>query len=314
VKIAVVGVGAMGSVYAGLLADAGNEVWAIDTWQPHVDAIRANGLRISGASGDRTVRLDSTTEAAEAGPCDLVILATKAMHVEAAAESARPLIGDGTVVLTIQNGLGSAEKVARILGHDRVVIGVVGGFGASIVAPGHAHHNGWELVRLGELEGPVTPRLTAVAKVWEGAGFRVRAFDDIHRMIWEKLICNVCFSGTCAMTEWTIGAVMADEDAWTVARGCALEAFAVARAKGIALGFDDCEAYVRDFGSKIPGARPSMLLDHVEGRASEIDAINGAIPLEARAIGLTAPYNEVITALVKAKEVRLGLRRPQQTQ
>ena len=97
---------------AGLLADAGNEVWAIDTWQEHVDAIRENGLRVEGASGDRTVRLQATSDPAEVGPVDFAVIATKARDVEAAAERARPLLGPDTVVVPIQNGLGSADKVA----------------------------------------------------------------------------------------------------------------------------------------------------------------------------------------------------------
>ncbi|MFP6718495.1 MAG: 2-dehydropantoate 2-reductase N-terminal domain-containing protein, partial [Alphaproteobacteria bacterium] len=91
-KIAVIGVGAMGSVYAGLLADAGNEVWAIDVWREHIDAIRDRGLRIEGKSGDRTVKIAATMDAQEAGHCDLVIIATKAMHVDAAAVAAKPII------------------------------------------------------------------------------------------------------------------------------------------------------------------------------------------------------------------------------
>lgn len=307
-KIAVVGTGAMGSVYAALLADAGNEVWAIDAWPEHVAAMNERGLHVEGASGDRTVRLNATTSAADAGACDLVIIATKAMHVAQAAADARDLIGADTTVLTIQNGLGSADKVADALGPERVTIGVVGGFGASMKGPGHAHHNGMELVRLGEREGPVTPRLEKVAQIWRDAGFNVRTFDDIHRMIWEKLICNVCFSGTCAITELTVGEVMANDDAWRVASGCASEAYKVARAKNIALDFSEPAAYVRAFGEKIPNARPSMLLDLQEGRRSEIDVINGAIPVAARAVGIDTPYNDVVTALVKAKEARLGLR------
>ncbi len=307
-KIAVVGTGAMGSVYAALLADAGNEVWAIDAWPEHVAAMNERGLRVEGASGDRTVRLKATTSAADAGPCDMVIIATKAMHVEKAAADVRDLIGADTTVLTIQNGLGSADKVADALGPERVTIGVVGGFGASMKGPGHAHHNGMELVRLGEREGPVTPRLENAAQVWRDAGFNVRTFDDIHRMIWEKLICNVCFSGTCAITELTVGEIMANDDAWRVASGCAAEAYKVARAKNIALDFSEPVAYVRAFGEKIPNARPSMLLDLLDGRRSEIDVINGAIPVAARAVGIDTPYNDVVTALVKAKEVRLGLR------
>jgi 2-dehydropantoate 2-reductase len=292
----------MGSVYAGLLAAAGNDVWAVDVAREHVEAIRERGLRVEGASGDRVVRLGATTDPEEAGPQDLVVLATKAMHVEAAASGARPLVGPETLVLTIQNGLGSAEKVARILGAERVAVGVAGGFGASLVGPGHVHHNGWELIRIGALKGPATPRLAQVAEVWRAAGFRAEACDHIDRVVWEKLICNCTFSGVCVVLERTIGEVIDDPDAWRVASTCAREAYEVARAKGLELSFDDPEAYVLAFGSRIRGARPSTLLDHLAGRRSEIGVINGAIPGAAREAGLAAPVNETVTALVLAKE------------
>ncbi len=313
-KIGIVGAGAMGCVYAALMADAGNEVWAIDTWQAHVDAIAANGLRLEGASGERTVRIGATTDPAAVGPCDLVIIATKAAQVEAAASGARALLDPETPVLTIQNGLGSAAKVARVLGERRVTIGVVGGFGASIKAPGHAHHNGMELVRLGEANGAVTPRLERIAALWRDSGFTVKCFDDIDQLVWEKLICNVCYSGTATLTGLTVGEIMADADAWSIASGCAAEAYRVARAKGIRLDFEDPVAYVRDFGAKIPGARPSMLLDHLAGRRSEIDAINGAIPPEALALGLEAPYNTLVSALVRARETAFEAAQQQREQ
>ena len=305
-KIAILGCGAMGSVYAGLLASAGHEVWAVDTWRDHVEAMRTKGLHLEGASGDRTVKVNATMTASDAGVCDLVIIATKARDVETAARAAKPLLGPQTLVLSIQNGLGGPDVTASVLGRERVAVGVVGGFGASMRGPGHAHHNGMELVRLGELSGPVSPRLEAVAEVWRSGGFKVKCFDDIDQLVWEKLICNVCYSGTCAVTERTVGEVMSDADAFKVASGCAAEAYAVARKRGIKLGFDDVVAYVRDFGSKIPNARPSMLLDLMAKRRSEIDAINGAIPPAAQAVGLAAPYNEVISDLVRAKERRLG--------
>jgi 2-dehydropantoate 2-reductase len=299
----------MGSVYAALLGAAGHEIWAIDAWQAHVDAMRANGLRLEGASGDRTVRLHATTDAKEVGPCGLVIIATKAMHVAQAAEATKVLLGKNTLVLSIQNGLGGPDTAARVLGRERVLVGVVGGFGASMKGPGHAHHNGWELVRLGEFAGPVSPRLEKIAEVWRSGGFKVKCFDDIDQLVWEKLICNVCYSGTCAITERTIIEVIEDPDVWKVASGCAKEAFAVAKARGVRLEIADCVEYVRAFGVKIPNARPSMLLDHMAGRASEIDAINGAIPPAAEAMGATAPYNEVISGLVRGKERRMGLRK-----
>jgi len=305
-KIAIVGCGAMGSVYAGLFASAGHEVWAIDRWAEHVEAMKKNGLRLEGKSGDRTVKVNATTETKDAGPCDLVVLATKAMQVAPAAESVKVLLGKDTPVLSIQNGLGGPETAAGILGRERVMVGVVGGFGASMKGPGHAHHNGMELVRLGEFGGPITARLKKVEETWSGAGFRVKVFDDIDQLVWEKLICNCAYSGPCGLAECTTEEVMNDPDLARVSAACASEAYAVAKAKGVKLGFTDPVAYVRDFASKIPKARPSVLLDLIARRKSEIDVINGSIPRVGQQVGVAAPVNDTVTALVRAKETKLG--------
>ncbi|MBH68980.1 MAG: 2-dehydropantoate 2-reductase [Rhodospirillaceae bacterium] len=301
-KIAIIGCGAMGSVYAALLADAGNEVWAIDTWQEHVDAINTAGLRVEGASGDRTVQLKASINASDAGECELIIVATKASGVAAAAQSAKSIAGPESVILTIQNGLGAADRIAEAIDTSQVMIGVVGGFGASMKGPGHAHHNGMQLVRIGEMEGGISKRLNDVVAAWTGAGFTAKGYPDIHQMIWEKFICNVTYSGPCALMNATIGQVQVNPQAWSVALACAKEADAVARAKNIALGFEDVERYVREFGANMPDARPSMLLDHMASRPSEIDGINGAVPVEAEKIGMTAPVNEVVANLVRGRE------------
>ena len=302
-KIAIIGVGAMGSVYAALLADQGkHDVWAIDTWKEHVDAIREKGLRVEGASGDRTVTVNATTNAADVKDADLVIVATKYDGVGAAAKAALAIAKPEAPILAIQNGLGSADIVADVVGSKRIMMGVVGGFGASMKGPGHAHHNGMEFLRLGEMDGGLTPRLETVANAWRSGGFKVLTFDDIHKMVWEKLICNCTYSGPCAITGLRVGELQASPSGWSVAAACAHEAFQVARAKGIALDFDDPVRYVREFGQKIPGARPSMLLDHLAGRPAEVDNINGAIPREGAKVGVATPVNSVVVALLKAKE------------
>jgi len=292
----------MGSVYAALMVDAGHEVHAVTRWPDHAEAITAHGLRVEGASGDRTVRLHAATTSEGIGPCDLVIVATKAYDAEAAAHAARPLLAAHTVVQTIQNGLGSAERVAPIVGPERLAVGVVGGFGASLRAPGHVHHNGMEMVRFGSFAGLSRERLAAAAAIWESAGFKVALFDDLARMVWEKLIMNVTFSGTCCLTGLTIGEVIRNENAWRVARGCAEEAVAVARALGVRLEVGDPIEHIRHLGGKIGNARPSMLLDHLAQRRSEIDVINGAIPREGARAGVPTPVNDVVVALVKARE------------
>ena len=239
-KIAIIGVGAMGSVYAALLADqGGHDVWAIDSWQDHVDAIQNSGLRVEGASGDRTVRINATSNPSDVADADLVIVATKYDGVGDAARAALKVAKPEAPILTIQNGLGSADIVADIVGSDRIMMGVVGGFGASMKGPGHAHHNGMEFLRLGEMDGGMTDRLETVAEAWRAGSFKVLTFDDIHKMVWEKLICNCTYSGTSALTELCVGEIQATPSAWSIASMCALEAANVATAKGIQLEFDD---------------------------------------------------------------------------
>ncbi len=301
-KIAIIGTGAMGSVYAALLASGGHDVTAIDTWGAHVDAINAKGLRVEGASGDRTVKVKATKTARDVKDADLVVIATKDDGVTQAAHDALAIAKDTAPILTIQNGLGSADKVAAVVGEKRIMMGVVGGFGASMKGPGHAHHNGMEFVRLGEMAGGLTPRLETVKAAWEQGGFKVLTFDDIHKMVWEKLICNCTYSGPCAMTGLRVGEIQVSPQGWSIAAACATEAFHVARARGIKLDFNDPVRYVWDFGQKIPGSRPSMLLDHLAGRPAEIDNINGAIPREGAKYGIATPVNSVVVALLKAKE------------
>jgi 2-dehydropantoate 2-reductase len=301
-KIAIVGCGAMGSVYAALMVSAGHQVHAISLWADHVLAMQTNGLRVEGASGDRTVPIQAGTTTNGIGHCDLVIIATKAFDVEAAARAALPLLGKRTVVQTIQNGLGSADKVAAIVGEDRVAMGVVGGFGASMRAPGHAHHNGMEMIRFGPYKGLPPSDLEEAAEIWRSAGFRVALFQDTKQMVWEKLIMNVAFSGTTCSTGLTIGEVMNDPNAWWVAKSCAEEAIAVAQAAGIHMDIGDPIEHVRNLGSKIPDARPSMLLDFNLRRRGEVDAINGSIVLEGEKYGVPTPINRAVVAIIKARE------------
>jgi 2-dehydropantoate 2-reductase len=302
-KIAVVGTGAMGSIYAGLMADAGHEVWAIDTWQDHLAAISRDGLRLEGASGERTVRgIRTSVAVADAGACDLYIIATKASAVGAAAEAIAPVMGPEALVLTIQNGLGSGERIARFMPTARVLLGVADGFGASMKGPGHAHHNAMKLIRLGEMNGGATERLGQIERLWRGAGFQAKAFEDIHQLIWEKFLCNVTFSAPCTAFNCTLGELMATPVWWEIATGCTREAYACGQARRIRFGFDDVIDYVTRFGAGMPQARPSMLLDHLAQRRSEIDAINGMVPVLGRELGIPTPYNDSLTAVVRRRE------------
>ena len=180
-------------------------------------------------------------------------------------------------MLSIQNGLGGPESAAEVLGRERVMSSLVGGFGASMRCAVHAHHNGMELVRLGEFGGPITARLKEVEETWRRAGFRVKIFDDIDQLVWEKLVCNCSLSGPCAVSDMTTGELMADPDMARISAACATEAFDVARQKGVKLGFAD-RWPTRAISPRRSAAPLGVLLDLMDGRKSEIDVINGSIP------------------------------------
>jgi len=302
-KVAVIGCGAMGSIYAAKLADAGNDVLVVDRYQPGVDQIAQHGLRVTGPGYDQTVQLRAGT-VAPAETMDLVVLAVKAADVTSAAQQALPMLGADTSVLTIQNGLGSAETVADIVGEQRLAVGIASGFGAARVAPGHVHHNAMRAMRFGAYAGLSHSTVESIAQVWAEAGFDAAAVTDIAAMQWEKLICNVAYSAPCALTGMTVGQVMDDPDMGPVSRAAAKEAWRVAFASDIDISVVDPAEHVRAFGAAMPDAKPSALLDHEAHRVSEIDFINGAVPRQGARVGVDAPVNATLTSLVKTIEKR----------
>jgi len=301
--ITILGAGAMGSVYAGLFAKAGKKITVVDLWQEHIEAIRKKGLRVTGFSGDYTATDIHAQGSAETLPAaELYIIATKASGVR---DAARKIAAEGSrdaPVLTIQNGFGSGAIVASELSTARILLGVAEGFGASLKSPGHAHHSGMTRIRLGEYDGGMTERLEAVTGIWTSAGFPAEPYADIDQLIWEKYVCNVTLSAPCTVTGLTIAELMAQPDLWQMALACGKEAYAVGRARGVAFSYDDPVAYVTAFAQKLGDARPSMALDHLARRPSEIDILNGMVPQLAEEMGLDAPVNRTLAALVRLKE------------
>ena len=308
-KIAIVGTGAMGSIYAARLAEAGNEVWAVDAWQAHVDAINANGLRVDGPYGKVLSKsVQATQSISDTELCDLYVVATKASGVAGCARAISDVIGTDSLVLAIQNGLGAESDLAAYLPVRQVMLGVAEGFGASMVGPGHSEHTSMKLIRLGMMNGGPDPRLQDVADVWNAAGFSVEIYEDITQLRWEKLLCNVTLSGPCTVFGCNVAELRAHPERWNVAIGCMKEAYAVGLAIGVHFSFDDPVAYVTDFARRVGTAKPSMLQDHEARRHSELDAINGAIPPLGRQYGVKTPFNETVTAVISALEARFDAR------
>ena len=303
-KIAIVGAGAMGSVYGGLFKAARHDVWLVDVWREHIDAIRTRGLHVSGESGERTVHPHATTDPAEAGVCELVVVATKMRDLAAAARAMAPIVGADTAILSIQNGLGNLEILERVRGSRDFMVGIAGGFGASNPRPGAVHHNGRDRVHVAEAAGGITARLRTVVDVWRGAGFNCDAYAEAEPMIWSKFICNLAFSPVCTALSLRIGQVLDNPLACALAEDCATEAYRVAVLKNIRVDFDDPVKRIHEFGRVIPNAMPSMLLDMLAGRTTEIDALNGALVREAERTGAQAPVNALLARIVGALETK----------
>jgi 2-dehydropantoate 2-reductase len=150
----------------------------------------------------------------------------------------------------------------------------------------------------------MTDRLRRVEDVWRDAGFNVRAFDDVPLMVWEKFLCNVTLSAPTAAFDVTVGELMANPETWAVALGCMQEAYRLGVALGVRFSFADPVRYVTEFAATIPDASPSMRLDHLAGRPSEIDVINGKVVDRSRELGMEAPYNQSLCAIVRQREAR----------
>ena len=301
-KIGILGAGAMGCVYGAHFHEAGHEVWLIDRWAEHVAAIAANGLRVEGMSGDRTLDIAASGDPAEVGACQLVVVATKADDTESAMQGAAPLMGNRTDVLVIQNGLGVLERIAPLVPPERLILGIAGGFGSSVEEPGRVHHNGMRFVHMAAAEGAADGRVRDCVEIWRGAGFTAEAFDDAQSMIWGKMLGNIAFSAVSTVTGLRLGQGVSNPEAFALSCACVEEAAALAAAKAITLPYDDPIAFIRDFAGGMPKARPSVMLDLLAGRRSEIDYLNGAVAREAPLLGLEAPVNAVMAQAVRALE------------
>ncbi len=302
-NILIYGIGAMGSIYASLLSRAGNKVFVVDKWEDHINEIKKNGLKVEGASGTNTNKsLEAFTEVPIGIEFGLIIISTKASGVSDAAIEIKKIVKENTIVISIQNGIGSSEEIKNHIPQKNLLIGVADGFGASIIKPGHIHHNAMKLIRFGELEGGITKRLNNVKDLWLDAGFNAVAFENINQLIWEKFICNVTFSAPCTVYNCTVGELINNDSYWKVANGCTLEAYEISELKGITLSFTEPLKYVKDFGAKMPNAKPSMLLDHLSKRKSEINFINGRVELMGEELGVKTPYNFILSSIVRNNE------------
>ena len=301
-KIAVVGAGAMGSLFGGLLAASGEDVTLVDVWREHVEAINSEGLRIGDHEGSRTVNVKATTDPSSVGPVDLIILFVKSYDTLEATRGALPMVSEDTVFLSLQNGLGNIEKISEAVGRDRVIPGTTA-HGCTLIGPGEIFHAGSGLTIIGELDGRVTERTRSIQDALEGAGIETRISETIRGALWSKVLVNVGINPLTALNGLRNGELLDHPDIMEVMRGAVEEAVRVAEALGVDLGEGDHVEKVYEVARATASNRSSMLQDVERGRRTEIDALNGAIVDSARRLGLDVPVNETLTAAVRGLEI-----------
>jgi 2-dehydropantoate 2-reductase len=299
-RIAVMGSGGVGGYLGGRLAASGQDVTFIARGA-HLAALRDQGLRIESAGlGDATVApARATDDPPTVGPVDLVIFAVKLYDTESAARAARPLIGSGTGVVTLQNGVDSVAVLAAALGADHV-IGGSAQIAAVIAAPGVIRHTGTMARFLfGELDGAQSERVAALSAALEAAGVDHQVSDDIARDIWAKMVFLATFAGVTALTRLPIGRVRADPDTRALYSDGLAEALAVARAKGSALPHDFvAKALART--DQLPAEMKSSMLEDLErGKRLELAWLSGAIVRMGRELGVPTPVHAFITTALK---------------
>lgn len=296
-KIAVIGAGAMGSLFGGLLAESGAEVWLFDIRTEQIAAINQNGLNIEKDGHFRRVHIKATTDPDLIEKADLAIVFVKSPQTRPAADIAGKLVGSEGLVLTLQNGMGNADIIAETVARDRIVAGTTS-HGATLLAPGRIRHAGTGATIIGMWANKNLDHADRVARVMTRAGIETEVVQDVQSVIWNKLLINVGINAVTALTAIKNGQILDLEITRNLSRAAVEEAMSVARAQGIQVDEDTVE-HVFQVAKATGANRSSMGQDVDNKRLTEIDAINGAVVRIAEKLGLKVPVNLTLTALVE---------------
>jgi 2-dehydropantoate 2-reductase len=299
-SVVIVGAGAMGCFFAARLAEAGIAVTLVDVDEARLVALARDGIAVSDDRGERVVKVAAMKADETHGPFDLLILFTKSLHSEAAVASVAHLASPSIWALTLQNGIGNAEIMAKTFGRDRVLAGVTN-VPADLLGPAKVASHGAGQITLGGLEPPASDGAEKAAAVLRRAGLVASADANIEAAIWDKVAFNAALNALGAITLLPNGGL--DNAAGRrVALGVVAEVVAIAAAKGIKLDQERIAGKI-DFALKEHRThKASMLQDRLAGRRSEIEQINGAVVREAEALGLTAPVNATLADLMRVIE------------
>ena len=292
-QVAVVGAGAVGCYYGGLLLRAGHDVTFIGR-QPHVDAINAHGLLLDTKTFNSRLPAKAATDTTALPSPDLVLVCVKSADTEQAGRSLSGRLRPDTSVLSLQNGVDNAPRLAAVIGH--AVLPVVVYVGSEMAGPGHVRHHGG-----GDLAIGASAASEALAQTLEAAGIRTTISDDIDVTLWSKLIINCAFNALSAVADISYGPMLEVAGTRDVVTRAVQEATMVARACGVSIG-DDLLAHILNIPSMMPNQKSSTAQDLARGKPSEIDFLNGYVVRKGAELGIATPTNHVLQLMVKLAE------------
>jgi 2-dehydropantoate 2-reductase len=296
-KTVIIGAGAMGSLFGALLSEAGEDVCLLDIWKDHVDAMNANGLMVESQGQTRCVRVTATFDPGQVDPADLVVIFVKSTSTSKAAKTAAGLLRPDGLVMTLQNGLGNADAIAQVIDAPKVVAGTTS-HGATVLGPGRIRHAGSGPTLIGMWANDDLEPVRRIAAFFTAAGIESEAADDIHSVVWNKLLVNVGINAITALTGIKNGQLLTLATTRALARAAVQEAMVVAQAMGVDIRADAAD-YVLEIARATGLNRSSMGQDVDRKRLTEIGVINGVIVEKARKAGLDAPINQTLTTLIE---------------
>ncbi len=304
-RLAVFGAGGIGGYIGGRLAQAGEEVVLIARGE-HLAAIQQRGLRVDSPKGDFVAHPALATDhPSQVGEVDAVILAVKAWHVPEAAQALRPMVGQATAVVPLQNGVDAPSQLAAVLGAEHVLIGIctVRSF---IVGPGYVRHtlDVDPNLQLGEMDNRPSDRVERLRRVLENAGLSVAIPQDIHAALWEKFLAFSVASGIGAITRATTGEWRGLRETRQIAEAAAHEALAVAQASGITISDQAVGAVMRLIDSVAQCHSTSVVKDIRDGRPSELEASIGVVVRLGREVGVDTPVSTFIYSSLLPQELK----------
>lgn len=303
-RIAIFGSGGVGGYFGGRLAQAGEDVTFIARGE-HLQALRKSGLKVDSIDGDFIVHpVKATAEPSEVPPVDLVIVAVKAWQVPDAARAIKPMVGAGTTVLPLQNGVDAPSQLAAELGTEAVIGGLCK-IVSFIVAPGHIHHAGFEpSVVFGELDNRSSERVERIYEIFTRAGVKATIAADIQVALWTKFLFISAFSGVGALTGKPAGKIRSNPETRALLSRAMEEVCALAQARGITLPAESVEKALASVDALPDEATSSMQRDIAAGKASELESQNGAVVRMAKESGIEAPTHESIYRALKSLELK----------